>query len=295
MIVSRDPFVHLSVHPRSFAVCLDWGHPHPSSAPSSPHPDFVSVCWWAGIERGGAGRPRPSQTSKHCQTTLSCPTLSLSRRWKPPSLRSRQRQGWGLPFCMQVCALMTPLVRTPLVHTCAHQGDQLDMQLSGSPDVTALLRPWPERIVFLAWEVELLTRSCQSGRERWRPPNAHPVTCAPQKTHLPHPFWVRLGHRDIYFVSSSPCQWAQLDLCSHLVASCQCPGYKCRKSVKEYMILMACGRSPSRQPSEGGGLNPNNLMRKTKAGREATWLRPQACARYFSDSELSQCGVGCFC
>lgn len=56
---------------------------------------------------------------------------------------------------------------TPLVHTPAHQEDQLEMQLSGTPGVTALPRPWPERIVFLAWEVELLTRipSCQSGRE----------------------------------------------------------------------------------------------------------------------------------
>jgi len=84
MIVSRDPFVRLSVIVVFRSLCVWIG-----AAPTFPVPPppliltlYLCAGGW-GIKRGGAWRPCPSQTQKqglhpHCQPTPSCPILSLS-------------------------------------------------------------------------------------------------------------------------------------------------------------------------------------------------------------------------
>lgn len=96
MIVSRDPFVRLSVVVvivvRSMCVWTGAAPTFPVPLPPLLLTLYLCAGGWS-IERGGAGRPRP-QTQKqglhpHCQ-----PTHALSLEWKPFSLRGGRGRGW---------------------------------------------------------------------------------------------------------------------------------------------------------------------------------------------------------
>lgn len=58
-------------------MCLDWGRPHLPSAPSSPHLDFVSVCWWVGHQEGWGLEAPPLPDSKAGPTCIHTVSILL--------------------------------------------------------------------------------------------------------------------------------------------------------------------------------------------------------------------------